>query len=92
MSISNEELANKIKAGQREYINVLWDNVKRAIYQLALRYYNGHVEWFQRNGYEVRDVIQECYFIYLNTLEAYNGEYKFTTYITSRCKIILQER
>ena len=80
--MTNEEMAERIKTGQGEYINALWDNVKRAIYQLALRYYNGHVEYFQRKGYEVKDVIQECYFIYLKTLEAYNGEYKFTSYIT----------
>lgn len=83
--MTNEELATKIKAGQRELIPQLWgqierlctlhaDRVSRALPSTAVCDFD--------------DLYQSGYFAMLKAIEYFDpdGEYKFTTYFTNCLK------
>lgn len=78
--MTNEELALRIKAGERDLLPVLWEQVRR------------YVEWQARKtadwlggGYGVvaDDLVQGGYFALLAAVEAYNEktEFKFLTFL-----------
>ena len=79
--LSNEELAMRIKNGEKELIPILWEQVKNLIAWKAQRYFN-HCSILGTLHYELDDLIQESYFAMLQAIEYYEpGECCFSTYL-----------
>ena len=80
--MTNEELANAIKAGREELVPVLWGQVQRFLYLKAKDWYNYMPEICRRSGVEQEDLEQETYFAFLDALHHWDPEagYKFLTY------------
>lgn len=82
---SNEELAVKIKAGEKSLLPILWGQCRRTVMILAAKY-RGVIE---KNAFvDMEDFIQCGYFAMLAAVETYNPEkgYKFNTYMTFKYK------
>lgn len=88
MSMTNEELAELIKAGHGEYCAQLWEQTKKLYYMKVLRFYNRNDERCTRYGVEFEDLQQASYFAMLAAVEAYNSEkgFKFVSYIDYHLK------
>lgn len=80
---SNEELALKIQAGEREYIPLIWERTKHIIYKQAQRY--NHVI-LQYTFLDMDDIVQCGFLAVIAALKAYNPEkgYRFSAYIGRR--------
>ena len=80
--ISNEELANYIRAGQTEYITQLWDNTCRLLYKYAHKYYNAFSDKCAACGLTIEDLEQECFIVLWGMINAYDPEkpFKFNSY------------
>lgn len=83
--MSNEELAARIQAGERELISELWEQVRRFVWQQARRRYvltDGH------GGVEAEDLAQSGFLALLEAVESFKpeGEYKFLTYLSYHLK------
>jgi RNA polymerase sporulation-specific sigma factor len=78
--LTNEDLALKIKAGEQEYLPVLWGQIRRLIVIMAYRY-----KTLQKLYYytDIEDFIQCGYFAMLDSIDSYQPEkgYKFNTYL-----------
>ncbi len=72
--MSNEELADKIKAGESEYIGQLWQQVERFVRMKARGYYNklnsSNINMF----FDVEDLINESYLAMLDAVKYYDNE------------------
>lgn len=79
--MTNEQLAEKIKNGNRKYITELWEQLEKFITLKACQYYRLHTEKCEQRGVTVSDLLQVGFFALLEALEAYEvgGEYKFIT-------------
>ena len=79
---TNEELAILVQQGHRECIPELWANCYKILYGIVAKYYNAQFETFTRCGFTLEDLQQDCYFVLLKMIEAYDpGKgYKFTSY------------
>lgn len=79
---TNEELAILVQQGHREYISELWANCYKLLYSIVAKYYTAKHETFNRCGFTLEDLQQDCFFVLLKMIEAYdpNKEYKFTSY------------
>ncbi|MCM1122024.1 MAG: hypothetical protein NC416_05525, partial [Eubacterium sp.] len=76
-SRNNEELAARIKAGEKSLLPILWGQCRRTITILAAKY-RGVME---KNAFvDMEDFMQCGYFAMLAAVEAYNPEkdYKFS--------------
>ena len=80
--MTNEKLAVLIKNGEKEYISELWDQVYKFLYIKISEYYRLFQDRFTASGVTLEDLQQECYFIMLDMIEAYDPgkDYKFITY------------
>lgn len=73
--MSNEELAILIQRGDNdELLPLLFDKVKGVIYQKAAAEYSTRRSSFAKCGYELSDLRQEAYEIFLCAVRAYNPE------------------
>lgn len=79
---TNEDLAILVQQGHREYISELWANCYKLLYGFMAKYYTAQHETFIRCGFTLEDLQQDCYFVLLKMIEAYDpGKgYKFTSY------------
>lgn len=93
MSMTNEELAELIKNGQKEYCADLWEQTRKIFTRKANRFYNINRLKCDRCGLMLEDLIQICYFAMLEAVRAYNPEkgYKFTTYINYHFRNAMRE-
>ena len=78
--MSNEELAARIQAGERELLPELWEQVRRFVAKMAARRFilsNGY------GGVEIDDLIQAGFLAVCEAVERFepDGEYKFLTYL-----------
>lgn len=82
MSMSNEELAVAIQQGHTEYITQLWDNNQKLFNLLCNRWWTAHSERFTQCGLTQQDLMQECYFILIDAVAAYDSDsgFKFASY------------
>lgn len=72
MQYTNEELAEKIQAGQTEYIPILWEQVKAFVQQQAGRWWRA---WRRnRPTLEVDDLYQCGYFALVNAVKTYKPD------------------
>lgn len=93
--MTNEQLAIAIQQGDTSKTAELWQNSYKWLYKLAYQYYTRLQKRFISSGVTLEDLQQECYFIFLDMVAAFNPdkEYKFTSYadlqIRSRLRILL---
>ena len=78
--MSNEELAARIQAGERELLPQLWEQVRGFVCKMAIKRYlatNG------LGGVEVDDLIQSGFLAVVEAVEYFepNGEYMFLSYL-----------
>lgn len=83
--MSNEELAARIQAGERDLIPELWEQVQRFVLMKAKQRYiltDGY------GGVEVEDLAQSGFLALLEAVEDFkpDGEYKFLSYLGNHLK------
>ena len=88
--MSNEELAARIQAGEKELLPVLWDQVRRFVAKMAARRYiltNGY------GGVEIEDLIQSGFLALCEAVERFQagGDYKFLAYLDKCLKKAFSE-
>ncbi|MCH5186871.1 MAG: sigma-70 family RNA polymerase sigma factor [Oscillospiraceae bacterium] len=79
--MTNEELVVKIKNGETGYNSELWQNVELFVCRQANSFYTKHYERCSLVGVETDDLIQAGYFAVVGAVKAYDGRYKFLTYL-----------
>ena len=81
----NEELTVLIKAGERDRLLELWEQVRGLVACLAMRQ---HTLTGGLGGVEVDDLVQSGYIAMVNAVEDFDpgAGYKFTTYLTNHLK------
>lgn len=81
--MTNEELVQQIREGDKDLIPKLWENVQKLLYMMAQRVYITMRGRCEHVGVELADLEQEAYFAFLEALKAYDPEsgYAFTTYL-----------
>ena len=87
-ALSNEELAERARRGEKQYILQLWEQNKKLLFSLANKYYAKYNERFICCGVTLEDLQQECFIILLGMVKAYDPkkEYSFTTYANLQFK------
>lgn len=81
--MTNEQLVQKIKAGDRTQILALWDQVKRWGDLCAVRFYNSYRELCTQCGVQLDDLIQCTFLALCGAVEGFDpGQGKFTNYYT----------
>ena len=85
--MSNEEIAILIKQGQKELYGELWNNMERWFYKLSNNFYLCNSEQCAAAGVELNDIIQTCFLVLVDTVEAYRPErdLKLITYTKNQC-------
>ena len=84
--MTNEEMVVKIQNGNREYLEDLWQAVKKFIHMQAKNFYSRYAFRCQQMGVEIEDLNQAGYFAVVNAVKDYKGDYKFTTYLSYHLK------
>lgn len=89
--MSNEELALLIYSGNKDYTAKLWKQTEKYFLLRVNRYFIKYGELFTAAGYTTDDLMQECFFVLLDSVSAYgrNGSeqgYKFLTYTNYHLK------
>lgn len=81
--MTNEELATAIQQGQTELIPQLWERVHRIYYLKCNEMYARYEDLFIAHGITIRDLEQECYTAFLESIRGYTAEsgLKFSSYI-----------
>lgn len=79
---TNEELALLIKQGHKEYITELWTSCHKLLYMLTDKFYYLHQDTLAACGFTQEGLHQDCFFILLKMIEAYNPNkpIKFISY------------
>lgn len=82
---SNEELAERIKAGEKELLPILWGQIRNLIALFATRYYMTAQQRYSAYV-DNEDFIQCGYFAMIEALNAYDPEkqFRFTSYLKYR--------
>lgn len=82
---SNEELAERIKAGENELLPILWGQIRNLIAMLAARYYMTAQQKYSA-FVDNEDFIQCGYFAMIEALNAYDPakQFRFTSYLKYR--------
>lgn len=83
--MSNEELAARIQAGERELLPQLWEQVRRFVVKMA---YKRYVVTNGLGGVELDDLIQSGFLAVVEAVEYFepDGEYMFLSYLGNRLK------
>ena len=80
---TNEQIAIRIRAGDRTEIAHLWERLERFFRQQSGRFYRRHETACRYAGIEPDDLLQSCFIALYRAVQDYNPEsgYKLTTYI-----------
>ena len=70
--LSNEDLAVRIRAGEKELLAVLWEQTKGFIFGQMLKLYHGNQTKALAAGVTPDDVRQQGYFALLDTVQAFD--------------------
>lgn len=93
LSTTNEQLAIAIQQGDTGKTVQLWENTCKLLYKLADEIYIKYENRFISSGVTAEDLKQECYFVFLDMVNAYKPEkeYKFTSYagLQFKCRLRL---
>ena len=79
--MTNEELAMKVKAGDREAVPALWEQVRRLCLLILRRFAVGHEENLAAHGVTMEDLEQEAFLAVLDAVEAYTPGLAFVSYL-----------
>lgn len=85
--MTNEELAVLIGKGDNEAVAVLWENMRRLFYKINYNYAAVYHRRMAECGVVLDDLNQECFFVMLESVSAYNSrkpehtDYLLTTYV-----------
>ena len=89
--MTNEQLAIAIQQGDTDKTAELWENICKLLYKLADEIYFKYESRFISSGVTAEDLKQECYFVFLDMVNAYKPEkeYKFTSYagLQFKCRL-----
>ena len=92
--MTHEELAQKIKAGDKEQLGPLWEGTKRLLFSLAAKEMRSDAmrARAQAAGLEPCDIEQELFFALVAAVKAYDPArgYRFTSYLKYAVKNRLQ--
>lgn len=82
--MNNEEYVKLIREGHNKLILELWQRVERLLYKMGAAFYLRSKSRCDKAGIVLDDIKQECFFVFLDALEAYkeDQEYLFTTYLS----------
>ena len=93
--MTNEELAFEIgRSGNNDLVSVLWEQTYKYFKMRAERYYRRFQEKCDIVGVDLNDLVQECYFVLVDGIRAYNQrpteqkDYPFLAY----CKFPIKNR
>lgn len=91
--MTNEELALKIRAGDKDLISLLWRQIKPFLYRYCKGYFIRNEKACSSAGVMFDDLLQESYFAVLVAIRAYNPRsgYKFLTYLNYPLMNVLNE-
>lgn len=86
--MTNEQLAILIQQGNNKLLPLLWENTGCLIYKKCGQYWRAYSDKFKRHGYDLSDLKQEGFIIFLQALKYYNSGkgYKFNTYLNYAAK------
>ena len=81
--LTNEELVLCIQQGKEEYIPDLWEQVRKLVCMMCVRYYHSKQERCAAAGVDIDDLEQEGYIAVLKAVTDYKPEngWKFSTYL-----------
>lgn len=81
--MTNEELAVEIQQGNTRCVSLLWNQTEKLFVMLCNKWWTVRGERFTECGIMLDDLKQECYFVLIDAVAAYDSTtgYKFTTYI-----------
>lgn len=81
--MTNEELAIKIQQGDTRSVSLLWDQTEKLFVMFCNKWWAVRGERFAKCGITLDDLKQECYFVLIDAVAAYDCAkgFKFTTYI-----------
>lgn len=81
--LTNEELALRAQAGDRESIGQLWEQVKPLTFQFAGRFFSRSLSSCSAHGVTLDDLQQECFLAVTDALKAYDPDrgLKFNSYL-----------
>lgn len=82
LSSTNEELAIRIKNGEKELYTQLWENTYKLLYQKANSFYYSNTELCRSCGVELEDIQQTCYFALCDAVEAYKTDSEYKSRLT----------
>ena len=88
--MTNEELAVRIQAGEKKYVPVLWEQIRRLIVMMAGKY--ARMEFIPR-FVDIEDFTQCGYFAMLKAIKWFqkDGDYRFTTYLNYAMKSTVRD-
>lgn len=91
MSMTNEELAMRIQAGDSACVERLWNNIHKLMHRIAGSIYKQRQERCTAAGVTQDDILQECFFVMLRAVDAYNPDagYAFNSYIKYHLKNVI---
>ena len=83
MSITNEEMASRIKRGEADLLPMLWNQIRGLIYFHASRFYNHRRSRCDASEVTVDDLMQEGYFAFCYAVRSFDPdkEYPFAAYL-----------
>ncbi len=89
--MTNEELAIRIQAGDSTCVEELWNNIHKLMHRIASNIYRQKQERCAATGVTQDDIFQECFFVMLRAVDAYNPNagYAFNTYIKYHLKNVV---
>ncbi|MCI1930419.1 MAG: sigma-70 family RNA polymerase sigma factor [Clostridia bacterium] len=81
--MTNEELAERVQAGDNELLPLLWEHVSKLVRLKVNEYMTSRAETCQRSGVTFDDLFNEGYIAFTEAISAYKPTqgYKFTSYI-----------
>lgn len=82
--MTNEQLATFIQEGENDELTpLLWEKVRKFVYQQAGRYYEAHTVACSRRGVELWDLKQAGYLAFLEAVKGFKADsgYKFLSFI-----------
>ncbi len=91
MSMTNEELAMRIQAGDSACVERLWNNIHKLMHRIAGSIYKQRRERCAAAGVTQDDILQECFFVMLRAVDAYKPDagYAFNSYIKYHLKNVI---
>ena len=90
--MTNEELATLIGNGHTDLIPQLWENLRKLFFCIDFRYAKVYRRRMSECGVTIDDLHQECFFVMMASIRAYNSRSEEQSYFPFTAYIKLQYR